>query len=387
MKLGVVTVARSDFGIYEPLLEEIRARKGVRLQLIASGMHLAPEFGFTVREIERAGYKVAAKVEMLLSSDTPEGTAKSTGLGMMGFAQLFAHDRPDWLVVLGDRFEMFAAVAAALPFRIPVAHIHGGELTFGAIDDAMRHCITKLSHLHFVSTKEYADRIAQLGEEPWRITQCGALSLQNITGGLTAAELEKRFSVVLDPAPLLVTFHPVTLQLEEAAAQVEEMLAALEDSGLPSVITLPNADAAGRALGRRLRAFVESSGGRARLVENFGRAGYFGMLGHCRAMLGNSSSGIIEAASFHLPVVNIGERQAGRARGRNVIDVAPRRSEILKAIHTAVSPDFTRSCRNAGNPYSPPPGVVPARAILDRILSQVADEQLLVKKFHKLPVV
>jgi UDP-hydrolysing UDP-N-acetyl-D-glucosamine 2-epimerase len=384
MKLGVVTVARSDFGIYEPLLEEIRARKGVRLQLIASGMHLAPEFGLTVREIEKAGYEVAAKVEMLLSSDTPEGTAKSTGLGIMGFAQLFSHDRPDWLVVLGDRFEMFAAVAAALPFRIPVAHIHGGELTFGAIDDAMRHCITKMSHLHFVSTKEYADRTTQLGEEPWRITQCGAPSLQNITGGLPAAELEKRFSVVLDPAPLLVSFHPVTLQHEEAVAQVEEMLSALEASGLTSVITLPNADAAGRALAQRFRTFVESSGGRARLVENFGRAGYFGMLQHCRAMVGNSSSGIIEAASFHLPVVNIGERQAGRARGRNVIDVGPRRSEILEAIHTAVSPDFTRSCRNFGNPYSPPPGIVPSRAILDRILEQPIDEKLLIKKFHDL---
>lgn len=383
MKLGLVTVARSDFGIYQPLLREIVSRPGVDLQLIATGMHLAPEFGFTVREIENSGYPVAHRVEMLLSSDTPEGTAKSMGLGLIGFSQLFAADRPDWLVVLGDRFEMFAAAAAALPFRIPVAHLHGGELTFGAIDDALRHSITKLSHLHFVSTHEYAGRVEQLGEEPWRITHCGALSLEDLSEGMSASDLERRFSLRLETAPLLVTFHPATLQYDSALAQLEELLAALGELRLPCVFTLPNADASGRQLSQRIRAFVSGNPSYAMLVENFGRAGYFGMMRCSSAMVGNSSSGIIEAGSFNLPVVNIGDRQAGRVRGANVIDVPPDRTEILSGIRKAVSADFHQACRDFANPYAPPASTVPSKLILDRILSQTVDANLLVKKFHQ----
>jgi len=383
MKLGIVTVARSDFGIYEPLLKEALKRPEIDVRLIVSGMHLAPEFGLTVREIEKAGYPVAHRVEMLVSSDSPEGTAKSMGLGLLGFAQLFASDPPDWLVVLGDRFEMFSAVAAALPFRIPVAHLHGGELTFGAIDEAMRHSITKMSHLHFASTAEYAARIGQLGEEPWRVCHCGALSLEELDGGLSAGELEKRFAVKLDPAPLLVTFHPVTLQYESALAQLEELLAALDESGQPCVITLPNADASGRAVARRIGEFAAEKSDRVTVVGNFGRAGYFGMLRQASAMVGNSSSGILEAASFHLPVVNIGDRQAGRVRGSNVLDVAPDRGEILAAVRKALSPEFRTACRGFANPYEPPQGGKPSQRILDKILSQPVDGRLLMKKFHE----
>lgn len=384
MKLGIVTVARSDFGIYEPLLKEALKRPEIDLHLIVSGMHLAPEFGLTVREIEKAGYPVAHRVEMLVSSDSPEGTAKSMGLGLLGFAQLFASDPPDWLVVLGDRFEMFSAVAAALPFRIPVAHLHGGELTFGAIDEAMRHCITKMSHLHFASTAEYAARIGQLGEDPWRVCHCGAMSLEELDGGLSAAELEKLFGVKLDPAPLLVTFHPVTLQYESALAQLEELLSALDESKLPCVITLPNSDASGRAVARRIGEFAAEKSDRVTVVGNFGRAGYFGMLRKASAMVGNSSSGILEAASFHLPVVNIGDRQAGRVRGKNVLDVAPRRDEILATIRKVVSREFRASFRNFVNPYEPPQGVKPSQIIIGRLLSQPVDDRLLMKKFYEL---
>ncbi len=380
----MVTVARSDFGIYKPLLSQASSRPEVDLRILASGMHLAPEFGLTIREIEEAGFDKIDRVEMLLSSDTPEGTAKSMGVGILGFAQLFAREKPDWLIVLGDRFEMFAAVAAALPFQIPTAHLHGGELTFGAIDEAMRHCITKMSHLHFASTPEYANRIIQLGEDPWRVSHCGALSLEDVQCSLSFAELEKKFGVNLDPAPLLVTFHPVTLGYEKGLEQQLEMLAALEESALPCVITLPNADAGGRALASGIHDFATRFPDRVRVVENFGREGYFGMLKHASAMIGNSSSGILEAGAFALPVVNIGDRQAGRTRGANVLDVPPERSQILAAIRRAVSPEFRKICEEAVHPYYPPAGKRPSEIILDKVLSTPVDKKLLVKRFYDL---
>lgn len=383
MKLGIVTVARSDFGIYMSLLKAAQSHPEIDLRLIVSGMHLAPEFGLTVREVEKSGIPIRHKVEMMLSSDTPEGTAKSMGVGLMGFAQLFASDRPDWLVVLGDRFEMFSAAAAALPFGIPVAHLHGGELTFGAIDEALRHSITKMSHLHFASTREYTERIARLGEEPWRISHCGALSLENLEGGMSAGELERQFQICLDPAPLLVTFHPVTLQYEETLDQLEELLAALDASQHPCVITLPNADASGRAVARRIGEFSAEHSGRVTVVNNFGRAGYLGMLQQAAAMVGNSSSGILEAASFHLPVVNIGDRQAGRVRGSNVLDVPTHRDEILAAIRKAMAPEFRQACMKFTNPYAPPEGVRPSKMIIERILSQPVDGRLLMKRFYE----
>jgi UDP-hydrolysing UDP-N-acetyl-D-glucosamine 2-epimerase len=383
MRLGLVTVSRSDFGIYQPLLLEAAARADIDLQLIAAGMHLAPEFGLTLREIEHTGYSVVHKVEMLLSSDTPEGTAKSMGVGIIGFSQLFAANRLDWLVVLGDRFEMFAAVVAALPFRIPVAHIHGGELTLGAIDDAMRHSITKMSHLHFVSTQEYARRVEQLGEEPWRVTHCGALSLENVTECMPTGELERRFSLNLETAPLLVTFHPSTLHHGSVGTHLEELLGALAGLRLPCVFTLPNADANGRQLAQRIRSFVNDNASYATLVDNFGRAGYFGMLRDSSALVGNSSSGIIEACSFKLPVVNIGDRQAGRVRSANVIDVPPKQAEIRAAICKAISAEFREACKAVSNPYAPPAPAIPSKIILERIVSQVVDARLIMKRFYE----
>lgn len=364
--VGVVTVARSDYGIYRSILREIQAEPSLNLHLYAAGMHLAPEFGSTVKDIEADGFRVAERIEMLLSSDTPEGIAKSMGLGLMGFAQAFGRFRPDLLLVLGDRFEMLSAALAALPFNIPVAHIHGGEVTEGAIDDSMRHAITKLSHLHFASTEEHARRIRQLGEEPWRIQVSGAPSLDNLRDihFLERPELEKRLGMLLKEAPLLVTYHPVTTEVDQTGFQIRELLAALEDNERPLVFTLPNADTAGREIIDAIRVFVTSRS-KARLVENLGTQAYFSLMRQAAAMVGNSSSGLLEAASFQLPVVNIGSRQKGRTRGLNVIDTDNTRDGILAGLHRALDPVFRQSLVGSRNPYQ---GEASAAAIITQRL-------------------
>ncbi len=378
--LGLVTTSRADWGIYRPLAGRIRDEDGLTLRLLASGSHLSPEFGCTVNEIEAEGYEVAERVEMLLSSDTPEGIAKSMGLGVTGFAQVFGRWRPDILIVLGDRFEMCAAALAALPFKIPVAHIHGGELTEGAIDDSLRHSITKLSHLHFVATEEYGRRVAQLGEEPWRITVSGALGLDNLNrmkvmdigelSALCGARLEKDF--------LLVTFHPVTLEYERAGEQAEELLQALRTTGLPVLFTMPNADTGGRVIRARIEEFCCGSPGSC-AVENLGTRGYFSAMTHAAAMVGNSSSGILEAASFRLPVVNVGSRQRGRVRGANVIDCDCERAAIGEALAKALGEGFRSSLGDLVNPYGD--GHAAGR-IVARLAGQSLRPELIVKRFH-----
>ena len=304
--IGVVTVARSDYGIYLPVLRKIQADPELELHLFVTGMHLSPEFGLTVKTIEEDGFQVQERIEMLLSSDTPECIAKSMGLGTIGFAQAFARSRPDILMVLGDRFEMHAAVVASLPFKIPVAHIHGGESTEGAIDEGIRHSITKMSHLHFASTEFYARRIIRMGEEPWRVVVSGAPSLDNLhtVDLLTRPQIsfEDRFGLHLEAPTLLVTYHPVTLEYENTETHVRELLAALAGLDFNIVFTYPNADTQGRLIINRIQEFVDMHK-QAQVVENLGTQGYFSLMAHSSAMVGNSSSGIIEAASFKLPVV------------------------------------------------------------------------------------
>lgn len=378
--VGVVTVGRSDYGIYVPVLRRIETDAVLRLHLIVSGMHLSPEFGRTVQMIEADGFVVNDRIEMLMSSDSPEGVAKSIGLGVLGFAQAYGRFRPDILVVLGDRFEMYAAVVAALPFKIPVAHIHGGEVTSGAIDEALRHSMTKLSHLHFVSTAEYARRVTQLGEEPWRVTVSGAPSLDNFRAVrlLSPVELTAKYGLAFDRPPLLVTFHPVTLEYERARWQITELLAALEASGLPIVFTLPNADTAGREIAGVIHAFV-STHPRSSLADNLGTQAYFSLMAVAAAMVGNSSSGIIEAPSFGLPVVNIGSRQDGRVRAANVIDVGYDRDGILRAIEAATRPELRERLRGLPNPYD---SGCASGQIVERLKDVVIDDRLLMKRFH-----
>jgi len=345
-------VARSDWGIYQPVLRAIRAHDDLSLRIIVSGAHLSPEFGNTVKAIEEE-FEISDRVPSLLSSDGPGSVARAMALGTIGMAQAFERERPDILLVLGDRFDMFAAALAALPFNIPVAHIHGGELSEGAIDDALRHSITKLSHLHFVTTETYAARVRQLGEEPWRVVVSGAPALDHIRAlkWLTREQIEEQFHITLDPAPLLVTFHPVTLEFNEVEAQTRVLFDALVDAGMPVLFTLPNADTNGRAIIDAIRRFAEEQRVPAQIVDSFGTEGYFSMMRIAAAMVGNSSSGLLEAASFGLPVVNIGNRQRGRVRGANVIDVGNDRKSIADAIRRAVSPQFRESIRDAANPY------------------------------------
>lgn len=378
--IAVATVARSDYGIYLPVLREIEAQPGLRLRVIAGGMHLSPEFGMTVESIEHDGFDVVERVEMQAASDSPLATAAAIGLGVTGFAQAYARCRPDVLVVLGDRYEMHAAALAALPLRIPTAHVHGGELTEGAIDDALRHCITKLSHLHFVSTESYARRVMQLGEEPWRVFLTGAPSLDNLRTfePLSRAEVEARVGMTLETAPLLVTYHPVTLDAVGAEQwQMTELLAALRESGRPVVFTLPNADAGGRAIAEMIGTFVEHEP-RARLVANAGTTLYFSLMASAAAMVGNSSSGLIEAASFGLPVVNVGSRQAGRVRAANVIDVDYDRHAIAGGIRRALEAPFRERLLSMPNPYG---RGVAARDIAYVLRTVPLDARLLQKRF------
>lgn len=381
--IGVVTGSRADYSIYAPLLKGIEQDSHLKLVLFVTGMHLSSEFGLTAGVIQADGYPVAERVDMLLSSDTPEGIAKSMGLGCIGFSQAYARTRPDILVVLGDRFEMHAAALAALPFKMPVAHIHGGEVTRGAFDDALRHCITKLSHLHFVSTQQHARRVVQMGEELWRVTVAGSLSLDDLADIplLSVEALENQFLIDLSEPPLLVTYHPVTLQYEQAAWQIEELLAALEICARPVIFTMPNADTAGRTIADSIDKFVEQHPF-ARKVDNFGRQAYFSMLSVAAAMVGNSSSGIIEAPSFRLPVVNIGTRQEGREMAANVIQTGYGREEITLAIRQATSPEFVRSLNDLVNPYGCGRS---AEKMLSVLRSVTVDDRLLVKQFYDLP--
>jgi UDP-hydrolysing UDP-N-acetyl-D-glucosamine 2-epimerase len=353
------------------------------LSLFVSGSHLSPEFGRTAVTIEEDGFPVAARIEMLLSSDSPEGIAKSMGLGIVGFAQAFGAGRPDILLVYGDRFEMHAAALAALPFRIPVAHIHGGEVTEGAIDESLRHSITKLSHLHFTATQDYARRVVQMGEEPWRVSVSGAPTLDNLQTMRIpgCAEIGDRIGMDLAAGPLLVTFHPATLEYDLASAQMADLLAVLHASQLPVVFTMPNADTGGRVLRERIGEFVAKHP-IARAVESLGTEHYFGLMRLARAMVGNSSSGIIEAPSFGLPVVNIGSRQRGRTRGANVIDVGVSQEEIARGLEHALDPVFREGLRGCPNPYGDGHA---AERIVSRLASVHLGSDLITKRFHDLP--
>lgn len=381
--IGVVTVARSDFSYYLPVLCRIQEDPRLDLRLYVSGMHLAPEFGSTVRCVEDAGFPIAERIPVPLGCDAPQDIASAMAEGVLGFARAFERSRPDLLLVLGDRFDMYPAALAALPFKIPVAHIGGGELTEGAIDDSLRHSMTKLSHLHLVERAEYARRIVQLGEEPWRVKVVGNPSLDNLSTMtlLGTAELSRRIGFDCTRPFLLVTFHPTTLEYEQAGAQSDELMAALHSTAMPVLFTMPNADTGGRTIIERIKSYVATHP-EAKLVDNLGTQLYFSAMQVAATAVGNSSSGIMEAASFKLPVVNIGNRQKGRLRPANVIDVGYSRAAITKGIAKAVSPRFRASLRSLKNPF----GDGHAAERIVKAISEVAlNQRLLAKKFHDIP--
>jgi UDP-hydrolysing UDP-N-acetyl-D-glucosamine 2-epimerase len=382
--IAVVTVGRSDYSIYLPLLQRIAVHPELELSVLVSGMHLEPRYGSTVNIIENDGYPITARIPVLQNEDTPEAVAAAIGLGVAGFGHAFASARPDLLIVLGDRFEMFAAALAAVPFNIPILHLHGGELTEGAMDDCFRHSLTKMSHLHGVATEVYRQRVIQLGEEPWRVLCCGALSLDNMLSlqRLSRSELQKRFQLDLSTPPLLVTLHPTTHEYEQTTQQTDALMAALMHLDLPVIFTMPNADMAGSVIRKRILEFCQRSK-KAVWVENFGTEGYFSILGEVSAMVGNSSSGLLEAPSFALPVVNIGNRQKGRLRARNVIDVEKfDATEIAAAVRQAISPEF--KAKAAGDEHFFGDGYASLK-LLRLIIDTPLDDRLLSKTFHDLP--
>jgi UDP-hydrolysing UDP-N-acetyl-D-glucosamine 2-epimerase len=381
-RIGVVTVSRSDYGHLRPVLEALRRAPDLELLLLVAGMHLASEFGLTVRDIEADGFPISARVEMLGGGDTPEAVAAATGRGVAGFGEAFARLRPDLVVVLGDRFEMLAAAVAALPFALPVAHIHGGEVSEGAMDNQIRHAITKLAHLHFASAEPHARRIAAMGEEPWRIHTVGAPGLDRLatTEPLSRAALARELGLPEAGPWLLVTFHPVTLEYRDTAAHIDELLAAIEKTDGFIVITYPNADTSGRIIIERIEEFAGRHPRRCRLAKSLGERLYLSLLRHADLMIGNSSSGLIEAPTFGLPVVNVGSRQRGRLRGANVIDVEPSREDILRGIEAAQAPAFRARARAAANPYGDGHA---APRIVDVLRAIPVDPRLVQKRFSE----
>jgi UDP-hydrolysing UDP-N-acetyl-D-glucosamine 2-epimerase len=379
-RIGVVTVARSDYGHLRPVLEEIRRAPDLGLVLFVAGMHLDPAFGSTAGEIEADGFAIAERIPMPGGGDSPEAVAASIGRGVEGFARAFARRRTDLLVVLGDRFEMLAAAVAALPFALPVAHIHGGEVSEGAVDNQIRHAITKLAHLHFASAEVHARRIAQMGEEAWRIHAVGGPGIDRFatTEPISREALAGELDIPMAGPWILVTFHPVTLEYGDTAAHVEELLAALEKTDGTIIATYPNADTSGRLIMERLEEFAARHPGRCRLVRNLGERRYLAFLRHADVMVGNSSSGLIEAPSFGLPAINIGARQRGRLRGANVIDVGAARAEILRGIETAQTAAFRSRAREGGNPYGDGHA---APRIVDVLRSVQLDARLVQKRF------
>lgn len=337
-KICVVTGTRAEYGLLRWLIDGIAKSPVLELQLIATGMHLSPEFGLTVQEIEADAHRIDRRVEMLLSSDTPVSITKSMGLGMIGFADALAELQPDLLLVLGDRFEIFAAASAALIARIPIAHIHGGELTEGAFDDAIRHSITKMAYFHFVAAEEYRQRVIQLGEHPDRVFVVGGLGVDAIKRLklLTRNELEESLDFKLGPRNLLITFHPVTLEHNTSAHQMRELLAALDelvDTHL--IFTMPNADTDGRVLIQMIKDFC-STRDHAKAFTSLGQLRYFSCIQSVDGVVGNSSSGILEVPSFNKGTVNIGDRQKGRLQASSIINCEPRKDDILSSINLII---------------------------------------------------
>lgn len=352
-KICVITGTRAEYGLLRWVMQGIKDDRDLTLQIIVTGMHLSPEFGLTYREIEQDGFNIDRKIEMLTSSDTSVGIAKSMGLGLIGFADALDELKPDLMVVLGDRFEIFAAVSAALVARIPVAHLHGGEATEGAFDEALRHSITKMSHLHFVAAEKYRQRVIQLGEQPKRVFLVGGLGIDNIKRLklLTREELEDSIGFKLGKKNLLITFHPVTLEFSTAENQMAELLAALEElKDTQLIFTLPNADSGGRALIKMIERFVEQNSN-ALACTSLGQLRYLSCIAQVDGVVGNSSSGLLEVPSFGKGTINIGDRQLGRLQAKSVINCEPIKHSITIALDKLYSPDFQASLSEVSNPY------------------------------------
>jgi len=355
-KICFVTGTRADYGILSPLMKMLKDDSRVQLQIIATNMHLSPDFGLTYREIEADGFVIDKKVEMLLSGDTPTATVKSMGLASVGCADAFQELSPDLLVILGDRYEMLAVASAANIFGIPVAHLHGGEITEGAYDDSIRHAITKLSYLHFTSTEEYRRRVIQMGESPDRVFFTGSIgaAIPGAEHTMPLPELESGIGFALGEKFIIVTYHPVTNEPGTAAAQAAALLNALNRyaDGFRILFTLPNSDTGGRVIAKMIGEWTLNHKDKAFAVKSLGRERFYSALSHCTAMVGNSSAGLIEAPSFFKPTLNIGNRQKGRAQGNTVINCEATEDAIVEGLRKTLSSDFIEFVKQKGiNPY------------------------------------
>jgi GDP/UDP-N,N'-diacetylbacillosamine 2-epimerase (hydrolysing) len=381
-KICVVTGSRADYGLLRLVMQGIKDDPDLTLQVVATGMHLSPNFGLTYKEIEADGFSIDSKVEVLNSSDTALGIAESMSKGLVGCAEAFNHLQPDVILILGDRFEIFTAVAAAAVARIPIAHLHGGETTVGAFDEAFRHSITKMSHLHFVASEEYRKRVIQLGENPINVFLVGGLGvdgIKNITL-LSKEELEISLGIDFQPKSLLITFHPVTLDDETSENQMKELLSALSYlSDTTLIFTMPNADTGGLRLIQMIEEFVESHPN-AHSFTSLGQKNYLSCIAQVDGVVGNSSSGLTEAPSFKKGTINIGIRQLGRLQASSVINCEPMEEQIRAALVKLYSNGFKTSLEMTSNPYGE--GGASFRVV--KVLKDAPLDEIIQKTFHDL---
>lgn len=352
-KICIVTGTRAEYGLLYWLMREIEADDALELQIIVTGMHLSPEFGLTYKEIEKE-FKIDKKIEMLLSSDTSVGISKSMGLAQISFAEAYEDLKPDIVVVLGDRYEIFSATSAAMIARIPIAHLHGGETTEGAFDESIRHSITKMSHLHFSATDEYRNRVIQLGEHPNRVFNVGGMGIENIKRLklLGKEEFEKSIDFKLNDKNILVTFHPVTLENSTAKEQFATLLDAIDELKNTNIIfTKANSDTDGRVINQMIDEYVTKNSHKAIGFISLGQLRYLSALQFVDAMVGNSSSGLAEAPSFQIGTIDIGERQKGRIKAKSVIECEPNKQSIKKAFEKLYSDEFQKLLTTVRNPY------------------------------------
>ena len=383
-KICVVTGTRAEYGLLYWLMKEIEADKELQLQLIVTGMHLSPEFGLTYKEIEKE-FKIDKKIEMLLSSDTSIGISKSMGLAQISFAEAYEELKSNIVVVLGDRYEIFSATSAAMIARIPIAHLHGGETTEGAFDESIRHSITKMSHLHFTATQEYKNRVIQLGEHPSKVFNVGGMGIENIKRLklLNKEEFEKSIEFKLNKKNILVTFHPVTLENSTAKEQFQELLDAideLEDTNI--IFTKANSDTNGRIINQMIDEYVAKNYHKSIGFISLGQQRYLSALQYVDAVVGNSSSGLLEAPSFKIGTINIGDRQKGRIKAKSVINSEVNKTSILKSFSKLYSKAFQDLIEESKNPYG---DGIASRKIIEIIKNEDL-RNILKKSFYDLKV-
>jgi len=381
-KVCIVTATRAEYGLLYWLMKELEADVDVELQVIATGMHLNKEYGSTYQEIEK-DFKINKKIEMDLSSDTNLGICKSMGLAQISFAEVYEEIKPDIIVVLGDRYEIFSAVSSAMMLNIPLAHIHGGESSEGLIDEPIRHCITKMSHLHFTATEEYKNKVIQLGEQPNRVFNFGGMGIENIKRLklLSRDEFEKSIGMKLNKKNILVTFHPVTFEDDSFGENFNELLMAIDNLKDTNIIfTKSNSDANGKIINRMIDQYVAENNSKSKVFASLGQLRYLSAMQYVDAVVGNSSSGLIEAPSFKIGTINIGDRQRGRQKARSIIDCKPDKASIKKALQKIYSSKFKEYIKKTKNPY----GDGCASKKIVRVLKKTKLKNIIKKEFFKL---